>query len=279
MLYQLSDPRVIPAVIDIKHERTLRGIQSLSDYQKGSLILFILAGSLSIEGDDHTSIFMRGDMVILDLLKEPNLEYYGEGSFVLINLERGTLIPISTSTIERLIPHLTLPQFFTIQNSENFIKISNVIKNLTEDMDHYYPMDAFIGIKVYEFFILIHHEYQTQLRVTNSTKDHTSLLNRLKSFIEKNYASTLNIQVIEQYMEMNYDYLNVLFKRNYQLTINKYIQHVRVKNAKELIKETKMKFSTICELVGISDPYYFSKLFKSMTGYTPTKYAKMVRHT
>ena len=44
--------------------------------------------------------------------------------------------------------------------------------------------------------------------------------------------------------------------------------------AKELIETTPINFSEIGYLVGIDDPYYFSKLFKKYTGMTPTQYYK-----
>ena len=46
---------------------------------------------------------------------------------------------------------------------------------------------------------------------------------------------------------------------------------------KQLISTTDLPFSEIAYLVGIEDRYYFSKLFRKMTGMSPTEYYKEVR--
>ncbi len=57
----------------------------------------------------------------------------------------------------------------------------------------------------------------------------------------------------------------------------KYLNMMRINKAKELIEVTPLKFSEIAYLVGINDPYYFSKLFKKYTGLTPTQYTNRAK--
>jgi YesN/AraC family two-component response regulator len=59
-------------------------------------------------------------------------------------------------------------------------------------------------------------------------------------------------------------------------TIINYLNFVRVKKAGDLIADTDINFSEIGYLVGIDDPYYFSKIFKKYTGLSPTLYRKKV---
>lgn len=49
---------------------------------------------------------------------------------------------------------------------------------------------------------------------------------------------------------------------------------VRINKAKEIIETTPLKFSEIGYLIGIDNPYYFSKLFKKYAGITPTQYCE-----
>ncbi len=52
---------------------------------------------------------------------------------------------------------------------------------------------------------------------------------------------------------------------------------LRINNAKQLIASTDLAFSEIAYLVGIRDRYYFSRLFKKLTGMSPTEYYKKAR--
>ena len=56
-----------------------------------------------------------------------------------------------------------------------------------------------------------------------------------------------------------------------------YINILRINNAKQLIATTDLPFSEIGYLVGVEDRYYFSKLFRKMTGMSPSDYYKEVR--
>ncbi len=53
-----------------------------------------------------------------------------------------------------------------------------------------------------------------------------------------------------------------------------YIQQLRIKKAKEMLKSDYSKISLIAETVGYSNIYHFSKTFKQITGYSPTEYDK-----
>lgn len=55
---------------------------------------------------------------------------------------------------------------------------------------------------------------------------------------------------------------------------NEYIRIVRMKKAAELLVENKYTIAEVSYLVGISDPFYFSKCFKQQFGVSPSVYAK-----
>ena len=55
-------------------------------------------------------------------------------------------------------------------------------------------------------------------------------------------------------------------------TLTKYIQEKRIEEAIRMIANTDMTIQEISHSVGIDDLSWFSKLFKSITGVSPTKY-------
>ena len=91
---------------------------------------------------------------------------------------------------------------------------------------------------------------------------------QLLRYLNQNYTKHLTSREIEELFEGNFDYLNRVFA---------YLNILRINNAKQLISTTDLPFSEIAYLVGIEDRYYFSKLFRKMTGMSPTEYYKEVR--
>jgi YesN/AraC family two-component response regulator len=96
--------------------------------------------------------------------------------------------------------------------------------------------------------------------------------------LNKKYLSKITSKDIEDYTGYDYDYLNRLFVKITGYTILNYLNVLRINKAKEFIRTTKMKFNQISYLVGIEDQYYFSKLFKKISGMTPTKYSDIVKN-
>lgn len=65
---------------------------------------------------------------------------------------------------------------------------------------------------------------------------------------------------------------NDLFKMHYGTTPNRYIISKKIDLASQLLLNSFMSIETIALSCGFTDQYYFNKVFKSETGFTPAKY-------
>ena len=102
-------------------------------------------------------------------------------------------------------------------------------------------------------------------------------VDQLVQYLNRNYTKKLTSGEISERFEMNFDYLNRVFSAMTGSSIFSYINMLRINNAKQLIASTDLAFSEIAYLVGIRDRYYFSRLFKKLTGMSPTEYYKKAR--
>ena len=64
------------------------------------------------------------------------------------------------------------------------------------------------------------------------------------------------------------------FKKSTGVTPNEYIRMMRMKKAAELLLDGKFTVAEVSYKVGIDDPFYFSKCFKSQFGVAPSVYQK-----
>ena len=74
--------------------------------------------------------------------------------------------------------------------------------------------------------------------------------------------------------DINFDYLNRLFRKNMKKTVFQYLRDIRIAHAKQLLTTTSMRIMEVSECVGFADESYFSKVFKKQTGVSPADYAK-----
>ncbi|MFI3257477.1 MAG: helix-turn-helix transcriptional regulator, partial [Spirochaetales bacterium] len=70
------------------------------------------------------------------------------------------------------------------------------------------------------------------------------------------------------------EYISGLFKKETGITYGAYIKKIRMEEAKRCLEQTNMKIFEIAFRVGYSDFGYFSKVFKSYTGFSPKDYVK-----
>jgi two-component system response regulator YesN len=122
------------------------------------------------------------------------------------------------------------------------------------------------------FYILSAEWYREDKNVKYSTSK------RIKEFIEKNYAADISLSFIARQFHLNPSYLSSLFKQKTGENINEFINHVRINNAKQILRTGDGRIAQIAQLVGFSNDNYFYKVFKRVTGQTPGEFQKSLKN-
>ncbi|WP_151736071.1 response regulator transcription factor [Paenibacillus tengchongensis] len=98
------------------------------------------------------------------------------------------------------------------------------------------------------------------------------IIERVRRLIEERYADNLTAADIAGGVFLSPTYVRLLFKQETGETLFEYLTKVRIDKAKQLLRDPQHKFYEVCYAVGYTDPSHFSKLFKKMTGSTPSAY-------
>ena len=91
-------------------------------------------------------------------------------------------------------------------------------------------------------------------------------------FINENYMKQITLNDVAESIFVSSNYTSKIFKRELGMNFSDYLIDVRIKKAKMLLKNIEYKNYEIAEMVGIPDAYYFSKIFKRITGCTPSEF-------
>jgi len=91
-------------------------------------------------------------------------------------------------------------------------------------------------------------------------------------YIEQNYSRNISLSNLATNVEVSRNYLSFLFKQELGLNFSHYLTETRIKHARRMLIESNMKIYEIAERVGFDSPYYFSKVFKEVTGVTCRDY-------
>ncbi|CAM3474386.1 response regulator [Paenibacillus lupini] len=125
-----------------------------------------------------------------------------------------------------------------------------------------------------EWFIQAFAELQDHMiRIYNS--DRNSIV-KATQYIQQHYQQEISLQSISQFVHLSKNYFANLFKKEVGESFLEYVTRVRIEKAKVLLAG-EMKAAEVGQLVGIPDPKYFSKVFKKITGATPSEYRSLVK--
>jgi AraC-like DNA-binding protein len=71
---------------------------------------------------------------------------------------------------------------------------------------------------------------------------------------------------------ISYSYFKRIFISVYNMPPSKYITHIRLEQAKEMLKSGQYSINAISDMVGYSETSYFSRIFKENIGCSPLHY-------
>ena len=93
---------------------------------------------------------------------------------------------------------------------------------------------------------------------------------QIMKYIDTHIFRISKVSDVAAAMNYNYSYISTLFKRTTGQTVSDYFTNARLKAAKVLVEERKLRISEISELLNYSSIYVFSRAFKRQYGYSPT---------
>lgn len=102
-----------------------------------------------------------------------------------------------------------------------------------------------------------------------------NIITKAMNFIHVNYQQDLSLVVVSEHVHLSKNYFANLFKQEVGESFVEYLTKFRMDRAKLLLENSDYKTYEIGNLVGINDSHYFSKVFKKITGLTPTEYKEV----
>ncbi|OKP72219.1 hypothetical protein A3842_22990 [Paenibacillus sp. P3E] len=103
----------------------------------------------------------------------------------------------------------------------------------------------------------------------------SEVIERVRLLIGQRYAENLSASDIAEGVYLSPTYVRLLFKQETGETLFEYLTKVRIEQAKHMLRNPQNKLYEVCYAVGYTDPSHFSKLFKKITGSTPSAFREL----
>lgn len=296
------DTSIVPSVRLIGHVNYSKPWKHFKRTINEYILYIVKSGELYIKEGTNEYHLAKGDILLL----EPDIEHYGYKEAVChyyyFHFKHPKIRAVNNKSYDKISrelmekrkyslnseylddipdtePDFYLPKYYHYDNENELMTLL-----INADSDYYQKYEGYkriVSLKLLEILIKISRDY-TSTKIENSQAHFSKAFvkcRNIQNYLNSNYQNKITSIDIEECFQVNYDYLNRVFQKMTGYTIVNYLNTLRINHAKNLFDTTPIKISEVGYLVGIEDPYYFSKLFKKITGLTPSKYIKIRSET
>ncbi|SET10693.1 response regulator transcription factor [[Clostridium] polysaccharolyticum] len=116
-------------------------------------------------------------------------------------------------------------------------------------------------------------EYILKSVRTNRSTVKSAAVTEALAYINEHYNEELTLGHMAKYVNMTPQHFSKIFKEGTKMTYVEYLRNMRIKRAQEYLLQGILTISQISDAVGFKDANYFSRIFKRVTGKSPTQFA------
>jgi len=142
-----------------------------------------------------------------------------------------------------------------------------------------YPFgaDQMIKLKLEIFLITLIRFFSSPEQISKKEIYPENELLNVYQYIKEHYTEKITLDNLCFLFGTNKTTLCQCFKKQYGDTILNYINTLRIKEAKTLLRKNELSVTEISEKLGFSSIHYFCRIFKKATGNSPKEYLKTIR--
>jgi AraC-like DNA-binding protein len=100
-------------------------------------------------------------------------------------------------------------------------------------------------------------------------------LERALRYLSERLAEPVKLSELAKHAGVSKQHLIYLFNQETGFPPIEYFLRMKMQRAAQLLDLTDLGVKQVGSAIGLSDPYYFSRLFKQMMGHSPTKYRQI----
>lgn len=240
-----------------------------TDHEPGRLdfyLLYMLSGTMTVPLPNRTVTVRMGDLIFFPPKFRYRYSYDGKGE-----------------------PLAYLWVHFTGSHAEQFLRELGFAPLPSV---HSVGTEPHISLLFTELFSLFHRSgelqehkracvlWQILLQFSALTKQEEPsalALDRSLRHIHSSYTEDIPIPELARMENLSSSRYHALFRQQTGTSPVRYIARLRMQHACQLLRSTDLSVNRIGEMVGYRDPHFFSKLFKSHMGVSPTEYRSKPR--
>jgi two-component system response regulator YesN len=98
------------------------------------------------------------------------------------------------------------------------------------------------------------------------------IIPRVLKYLDNNYYKEITLADAAKSVNISYHYFSKIFKEEAGKNFSDYLTDLRIEKSMSFLENHSISIKEVCHKIGYNDPNYYCKIFKKVTGMTPTEY-------
>ena len=112
--------------------------------------------------------------------------------------------------------------------------------------------------------------------VTHNKDYKNHIVVNVKKYIVEHIEEKLTLNNVAEVFNISPNYLSILFSKHNDVGFSDFINQSKIEAAKKMLEDGDLKVYEISDILGFESAFYFSRVFKKITGLSPRDYLKNI---
>ena len=149
-------------------------------------------------------------------------------------------------------------------------------KDMKKKKEYPFGADQLIKLKLETLFIELIRA-KTSIANEENSDIYDDKIHEVRKYLDENFRENMSLSELCFLFGTNKTTLCSKFRASYGETVISYINKLKIKEAKKLLRKGEYNFTEISAIVGFSSVHYFSRIFKQYENQSPTNYIKTIK--
>ncbi len=281
-LKKFENALTVSRIANIHYFEFAKQYHTFKDTHSFRELVFVDSGFITVESENYCGFLKSGELLIHKADETHSLSCpENEASNVIIigfeckceELDIFSYAPTPLSNIQKKILTEIIKEGRSV-----FMPPFDVPnqKDMKKRKDYPFGADQMIKIKLETFFIEL---IRSRMGISNDEAGDISddKINEICYYINENFKEKISLSELCFIFGTNKTTLCKRFKAVCNETVVSYINRLKIKEAKKLLRQGNYNLTEISSMVGFSSLHYFSRIFKQHENCSPTSYIKTIK--
>ena len=228
------------------------------------ILALACSGRANYETDDESFPVRKGDVLFFRKGESRSAASSSEDPWSFISVAFD-LIPLGKNPAEDID---IIPTVTAVRDLPAYTRLFNELQ------EHWNLRDDGALLKCRSLICELLCQLIREAKLADVASPHSDSIDRIKNLLVENYTQAFHTDALAEMAGLSCSHFRALFKQYTGETVVQFQNRLRISKACDLLRSGTCNVTEAAYATGFSDVYYFSRLFKKITGRSPSQYLK-----